>query len=81
MIRHVGNTALHGAADGDESAVIYLDGSDDTLPQMFFFAINALAEELLTRPRIAEEKFKLLPDGVRDTIARKRERIQKQPDS
>lgn len=71
IIRHTGNTALHGEKDGDQSAVIYLDGSDGTIAEVFFVAINALAEELITKPREMEDLYSKLPNGVRESLEAK----------
>lgn len=71
FIRHVGNTALHGAKDGDESAVIYLDAPEDDVVGMLFVTIVELVNELITRPRIIERSFELVPVQVREDFERK----------
>lgn len=71
VIRHVGNTALHGQKDGDESVVIYLDGSDNEIASMFFIAINDLATELITRPARIKAAYAKLPQTVREDFERK----------
>lgn len=71
VIRHVGNTALHGQRDGDESVVIYLDGSDNEIAGMFFIAINDLATELISRPARIKAAYAKLPQTVREDFERK----------
>lgn len=65
VLRHVGNTALHGEQDGDGTATIYVDEDDETIAETFFVAINTLVDELITKPRISEELYGALPEGVR----------------
>lgn len=71
VVRHVGNTALHGQRDGDESVVIYLDGSDNEIAGMFFVAINDLATELISRPARIKAAYAKLPQAVREDFERK----------
>jgi hypothetical protein len=72
IIRHAGNTALHGANDSDESAVIYLgDEAENDIAELFFVAINELASERISRPRRINEAYAKLPPGVREEIDRK----------
>lgn len=68
IVRHTGNTALHGEKDGDQSAVIYLDENDETIASVFFVAINTLADELITKPRVLDELYQTLPEGVRKSV-------------
>jgi hypothetical protein len=75
-IRHVGNVSLHGARDDDQSVVMYLDEADSEVPTLFFGAINFLADELVTKRRRAKELKEALPEGVRETIERKRRQIE-----
>lgn len=74
VLRHVGNTALHGAKDDDESAVIYLGEGDKTIPATFFYAINLLVDELITRPARSDELYDSLPPGVRASYEEKMSR-------
>lgn len=69
IVRHAGNTALHGSEDDDKSAVIYLDENDETIAAVFFVAINTLADELITKPREVDSLFQTLPEGVRQSVA------------
>lgn len=71
VLRHVGNTALHGEKDNDGSATIYVDEDDQTIAETFFLAINTLVDELITRPRRSEELYAALPEGVRKSYERK----------
>lgn len=68
IVKHTGNTALHGQDDDDRSAVIYLDEDDETIAGVFFTAINALADELITKPREVDNLFQTLPEGVRRSV-------------
>lgn len=71
FIRHAGNTALHGARDDDESAVIYMDGEESDLVELFFATINELVDELITRPERINAAYELLPKEKREAIERK----------
>ena len=71
VLRHVGNTALHGERDDDGTATIYIDEDDKTIAETFFLAINTLVDELITRPRRSEELYNALPVGVRESYERK----------
>jgi hypothetical protein len=72
-VRHVGNTALHGQDDTDESIRLYLDDTDPELPRMFFEAMNMLVDERIVRPSRAAALFAKLPQGVQEVIHRKRQ--------
>ncbi|MDM7991360.1 DUF4145 domain-containing protein [Arthrobacter sp. zg-Y877] len=71
VLRHVGNTALHGERDDDGTATIYVDEDDETIAETFFLAINTLVDELVTRPRRSQELYKALPSNVREAYERK----------
>lgn len=71
IVRHAGNTALHGARDDDKSVVIYMDGDEGDLIDMFFVTINELVDELITRPRRIQAAYLLLPESKREDIDRK----------
>jgi hypothetical protein len=71
IVRHVGNTALHGEKDGDESAVMYLDEDDSSIAEVFFLALNALAEEKIAQPRRIQEMYETLPENVRKSFEAK----------
>lgn len=71
VLRHVGNTALHGEQDGDGSAIIYIDEDDETIAETFFLVINTLVDELITKPRRAAELYGTLPEGVRNAYESK----------
>lgn len=65
VLRHVGNTALHGEQDGDGSAIIYVDEDDETIAETFFLVINTIVDELITKPRRSAELYGTLPESVR----------------
>lgn len=75
VLRHVGNTALHGEQDGDGSATIYVDEDDETIAETFFLVINTLVDELITKPRRTAELYKNLPEGVRSSYEAKAGRV------
>ncbi len=68
IVRHVGNTALHGERDDDSSAVIYLHEDDRSIADVFFMAINALADEKITRAKTVDSLYSALPEGVRKSF-------------
>lgn len=76
IIRHVGNKALHGTGD-DELVVLYLADSQgaDEIAESLFDAINDLIDELITRPARTREVWEKLPNGVRNTIEKKRKEL------
>jgi hypothetical protein len=67
-LRVVGNDALHGH-DGALIAV-YLDEGDAQVADAFFVAINQLVDELITRPRNAENLYALIVQGQRESAER-----------
>lgn len=71
VVRHVGNTALHGVRDDDGTATIYMDEDDETIAEAFFLAINTLVDELVTRPRLSDALYNNLPEGVRQGFEKK----------
>lgn len=71
FIRHAGNTALHGARDDDESVVIYMDGDETDLIDLFFVTINELVNELVLRPARIQAAYEMLPVEKRESIERK----------
>lgn len=71
VLRHVGNTALHGGQDGDESATIYMEEDDETIAETFFVAINVLVDELITKPKRNAALYGSLPEGVRKSYEEK----------
>ncbi|MFF2842333.1 hypothetical protein [Paenarthrobacter sp. NPDC057981] len=75
VLRHVGNTALHGEQDGDGSATIYIDEDDETIAETFFLVINTLVDELITKPRRTAELYGALPEGVRNAYESKAGRV------
>lgn len=71
VLRHAGNTALHGGQDGDESVTIYMNEDRGAIVETFFHAINALVDELVTRPRLSDALYNELPESVREAYERK----------
>lgn len=66
VIRHVGNKALHGADESDNSVTAFLhDSSTPQIAGLFFVALNDLAYEHITRARLQQEAYDALPQGVR----------------
>lgn len=75
VLRHVGNTALHGEQDGDGSATIYIDEDDETIAETFFLVINTLVDELITKPRRSADLYGTLPESVRNAYEAKAGRV------
>lgn len=75
VLRHVGNTALHGEQDGDGSAIIYIDEDDETIAETFFLVINTIVDELITKPRRSAELYNTLPESVRKAYEAKAGRV------
>lgn len=71
VIRHAGNTALHGARDDDESVVIYMGGDETDVIDLFFITINELVVELVSRPARLQAAYALLPEQKRVAIERR----------
>lgn len=73
VIRHVGNSSLHGSGD-DELVYLYLnpDGGTADIAELLFDAINDLVDELVARPAAARTLWEKLPEGVRNNIKKKR---------
>lgn len=71
IIRHAGNTALHGARDDDASVVIYMDGDEADMIELFFVTINELVDELIARPARIESAYSLIPDEKRKAVEKK----------
>jgi len=67
-LRVVGNDALH-SEDG-ELVALYLHDEDSELAETFLRAINELVEELITRPKRAEEIYAMLPESKREAAER-----------
>ena len=80
VIRHVGNKALHGADPEDVSVMTFLQDSGTTeIATLFFTAINDLAYEHLTRPKLQQEAYDSLPQGVRENYEKKTQAAQSTP--
>lgn len=69
-IRHVGNKSLHGDNGQDGAVILYLDGDSNEVAELFFFAINDLVEQCITRPRKIDDLYDALPKSVREGIER-----------
>lgn len=70
VIRHVGNKSLHGDDGQDGAVVLYLDDDSNEVAGLFFFAINDLVEQCITRPKKIDDLYDALPVGVREGIER-----------
>ncbi|MFF0942673.1 DUF4145 domain-containing protein [Kocuria sp. CPCC 205300] len=68
VIRHVGNKSLHDGVASDDAVVRFLEGVDPAATATYFRAIVDLVDELVTKPRLAEEAFAELPVTVRERI-------------
>ncbi|GAA3743889.1 hypothetical protein GCM10022239_19140 [Leifsonia bigeumensis] len=72
VIRHVGNKSLHGADQGDQSVILILDESQTELVDLIFSTINALVDELITKPKAAAGYLSLIPEKYRTKINHQR---------
>lgn len=72
LIRHVGNKSLHVADVPDDAVVMVMAPEQTELAEVLFAAINELVDELITKPQRNARLGALIPDGVRETIERKR---------
>jgi hypothetical protein len=85
MIRYIGNKALHGADEREDSEAItlYLDDREGTgLAELLFLAINDLVEQLISKPKKYEDAFEIFPDAFKEGIDRsaaKRRAMQSDP--
>lgn len=68
LIRHTGNKALHVEPDPDESIVLLLSDADAGILDAIFATINAVIDELITRPKVAEAYYATVPEGVRSAV-------------
>ncbi|MDQ0894440.1 DUF4145 domain-containing protein [Agromyces ramosus] len=71
VVRYLGNESLHGVGE-DELVYLYLHDDTSGVGEMLFDAVNDLVDELIARPAAIDGAWKRLPEGVRDSIDRKR---------
>lgn len=76
VIRYLGNEALHVNDEQQELVYLYLDETEPEIAEFMFASINQLVDELIARPEIARRRFEQLPDGVRESVQRKRAKYQ-----
>lgn len=69
-LRHIGNQSLHAGDQVDDLVALYLNSENDDLVELVFAAINSLVDELITRPRVADELYATLPAEVREAAER-----------
>lgn len=74
-LRSLGNDTLHSDSDS-ELVALYLDGDAAEVAEPFFGAINAIVEEIIVQPRVANDLYSMIPPGVRTTAERKRDEEQ-----
>lgn len=67
-VRHSGNKSLHVEDAPDDLMVLVLDPDQVQLMPLLFAAVNQLADELVARPRAADEIFAAIPGGVRANV-------------
>lgn len=72
VLRETGNKALHGDKDSGVVAIL-LDESDAELTPFLLSAVNQIVDEMVARPKLAEDLYGLLPDGVREAAERKKD--------
>lgn len=68
VIRHAGNKSLHVEDYPDELTILVLDPGEEEIVDYIFTAINNLVDELITRPRKADELYEKVPQSVRDRV-------------
>jgi len=71
-LRYLGNDTLHNETKS-ELVALYLDGDAAAVVEPIFGAINLIFEEVIVQPRIADDLYAMLPEGVRATAERKRD--------
>lgn len=69
FVRHVGNT-IHVPENADDAVVMVLDPDQTAGMSLIFQAINGLVDEKITRPRLANEAYEMVPEEVRDRVER-----------
>lgn len=73
LVRHAGNKSVHVEDVPDDVMVLVLDPEDDAIMDILSSTINDLVDELITKRRQSAEMYDLLPEGVRQSIERKRQ--------
>jgi hypothetical protein len=68
VIRHAGNKSLHVEDNPDPLTILVLDPEEEKIVEYIFTAINNLVDELITRPREADELYETVPQEVRDRV-------------
>lgn len=75
LLRFIGNDSLHG--DGSSELVtLYLDGDAAEIVEPVFGAINSIVEEVIVQPAEAARLYAMIPEGVRMSAERERDRAQ-----
>lgn len=72
FIRHVGNQSLHGTGVPDDAVIMVLDTGNSEPVEAIFHAINELVDELKTKPERNRRLAAMVPEGVLETVDRKR---------
>jgi hypothetical protein len=70
-LRVLGNDTLHANADSDLVA-LYLEGDGAVVAEPIFGAINAIVEEVIVQPRVAEDLYAMIPESIRVAAELKR---------
>jgi hypothetical protein len=71
-LRYLGNDTLHAESES-ELVALYLEGDGATVVEPVFGAINAIVEEVIVQPKVADNLYSMIPEGVRATAERKRD--------
>ncbi|MEL0627640.1 DUF4145 domain-containing protein [Salinibacterium amurskyense] len=78
-LRVVGNDSLHSEAG--ELVALFLDSSHDVAVEPLFGAINEIVEQVITRPKKAEELYNMIPESKRADAERKASAAPNKPGS
>lgn len=76
VLRHAGNGVLHdGVPDGIAAIVIAESAGESDVFDYLCGVVNRLAEEAITAPRVDDDLFGKLPEGVRAGVEQRNARV------
>lgn len=70
-LRYLGNSSLHEDTQS-ELVTLYLEGDAAEVVEPVFGAINAIVEEVIVQPTVADDLYSMIPESVRAAAERKR---------
>lgn len=71
LLRFTGNTSIHVQGVPEESTVFFLLDEDPGVLNVLFGTINDVVDELITKPRQADQLYQKVPQEVRDRAEQK----------